>query len=178
MIKEMEFIEALQFAKVLKCYFRPEFHDNWISPDDLSWVSQYGVPVENDHGVTQYVTLFPWITSENRWEFKFNEELYKKIEKMREQKNAGKSESKDEIQSVEQFPSPVRLCDLKSKDMFRLADDVHKGLYCILGKDWDGRISVSNFEEHPDSNYYKFRPNILVYKTDKNGGIVDATSEV
>ena len=80
--------------------------------------------------------------------------------------------------STEQFPSPVRLCDLKSKDMFRLADDVHSGWYCVLGKDWDGRISVSNFEENPDSNYYQFKPNTLVYKTDKNGEIVDATSEV
>lgn len=172
MIKEMGFIEALQFAKTLKCYFRPEFHDNWISPDDLSWVSQYGVPVENDRGATQYVTLFPWIFSETRWEFKFSDKMYDKIKKMREQKNA-----KEDL-SAEQFPSPVRLCDLKSKDMFRLADDVHSGWYCILGKDWDGKISVSNLEEHPDSNYYHFRPSTLVYKTDKNGEIIDATSEI
>lgn len=172
MIKEMGFIEALQFAKTLKCYFRPEFHDNWISPDDLSWVSQYGVPVENDRSATQYVTLFPWILSETRWEFKFSDKMYDKVKKMREQKNA-----KDDS-PAEQFPFPVRLCSLNNGDMFKLANDVNGGWYCKFGLGYDGKIHCADYHKNPDDNSNFFAPNILVYKTNKNGEIVDAASEV
>ena len=177
MIKEMEFTDAVRFAKACQCYFRPEFSDNWISSSDFTWVSRYGVPVKDMYDSIRYVKLDPSITTAKRWEFLISDELYGKIQKRIQEMNEAKVETVNET-STEQFPSPVRLCDLKSKDMFRLADDVHKGLYCILGKDRDGQISVSNFEESPDSNYYKFRPNTLVYKTDKSGEIVDATSEV
>ena len=47
MIKEMEFTDAVRFAKACKCYFRPEFSDNWISSSDFAWVSRYGVPVKD-----------------------------------------------------------------------------------------------------------------------------------
>lgn len=177
MIKEMEFVDAVRFAKAYQCYFRPEFSDNWISSSDFTWTSRFGVPLEDDRGIIRYLQLEPFVTDAKRWEFLLSDELYGKIQKRVQKMNEAKTETVNEA-STEQFPSPVRLCNLKSKDMFRLADDVHKGLYCILGKDWDGQISVSNFEESPDSNYYKFRPNTLVYKTDKSGEIVDATSEV
>ena len=173
MIKEMEFTDAVRFAKTCKCYFRPEFSDNWISSSDFTWVSRYGVPVKDMYDSIRYIKLDPSITTAKRWEFLISDELYGKIQKRIQEMNKENSKS-----STEQFPSPVRLCDLKSKDMFRLADDVHSGWYCVLGKDLDGKISVSNFEENPDSNYYQFKPNTLVYKTDKNGEIVDATSEV
>ena len=177
MIKEMEFTDAVRFAKACQCYFRPEFSDNWISSSDFTWVSRYGVPVKDIYDSIRYVNLDPSITTAKRWEFLISDELYGKIQKRIQEMNKEKVETVSKA-STEQFPSPVRLCDLKSKDMFRLADDVHSGWYCVLGNDWDGRISVSNFEENPDSNYYQFRQNILVYKTDKNGEIVDATSEV
>ena len=177
MIKEMEFTDAVRFAKACKCYFRPEFSDNWISSSDFTWVSRYGVPVKDMYDSIRYVKLDPSITTAKRWEFLISDELYDKIQKRIQEMNKSKVETVSKA-STEQFHSPVRLCDLKSSDMFRLADDVHSGWYCVLGKDLDGRISVSNFEENPDSNYYQFKPNTLVYKTDKNGEIVDATSEV
>ena len=177
MIKEIEFTDAARFAKACRCYFRPEFSDNWISSSDFTWVSRYGVPVKDMYDSIRYVKLDPSITTAKRWKFLISDEMYGRIQKRIQEMNKAKAETVSET-SAEQFPSPVRLCDLKSGDKFRLADDVNKGLYCVLGKDYDGMISVSNFEEHPDSNYYKIRPGALVYKTDKNGEIVDATSEV
>ena len=173
MIKEMEFTDAARFAKACRCHFRPEFSDNWISSSDFTWVSRYGIPLKDMYDSIRYVKLDPSITTAKRWEFLISDELYGKIQKRIQEMNKENSKA-----STEKFPSPVRLCDLKNKDMFRLADDVHSGWYCVLGKDLDGKISVSNFEENPDSNYYQFKPNTLVYKTDKNGEIVDATSEV
>ena len=177
MIKEMEFVDAVRFAKAYQCYFRPEFSDNWISSSDFTWTSRFGVPLEDDRGIIRYLQLEPFVTDAKRWEFLLSDELYNKIQKRNREMDKAKVKAVSEA-STKQFPSPVRLCDLKSGDKFRLADDVNKGLYCVLGKDYDGMISISNFEEHPDSNYYKIRPGALVYKTDKNGEIIDATSEV
>lgn len=173
MIKEMEFIDAVRLAKACQCYFRPEFSDNWISSSDFTCVSRYGVHVKDVYDSIRYIKLDPSIITTKRWEFLISDELYGKIQKRIQEMDKAKVETISK-ESTEKFPSPVRLCDLKSNDIFRLADDVHKGLYCILGKDLDGKISVSNFEEH----HYRFKPNTLVYKTDKNGEIIDATSEI
>lgn len=175
MIKEMDFVDAVRLAKALDVYFRPEFSDNWIS-QDFYWVSRWGVPAEDNHGVIRYVKLDPYVTTAKRWEFLIADELYNKVqERIKNEKN----ENSSSIEApVEQFPSPVRLCDLKYGDMFRLADDVNGGWYCTYGQNPTGMISVVNFEESPDSYHYSFKSNTLVYKTDKNGEIVDATSEV
>lgn len=176
MIKEMDFVDAVRFAKTYQCYFRPEFSDNWISLD-FYWTSRFGVPVEDDRGIIRYVKLDPYVTGAKRWEFFISDELYDKVQKRNQELEKADEKTVGKI-SVEQFPSPVRLCDLKYGDMFRLADDVYKGLYCNYGQNPTGMISVVNFEEHPDSNHYSFESNTLVYKADKNGEIIDATSEV
>lgn len=175
MIKEMGFADAVQFAKAYNCYFRPEFSDNWISLDFL-WTSRYGVPIKDNCGSIRYIKLDPSITTATRWEFLISDEMYEKFSVVK--KELKESKVVKECAKVEQFPSPVRLCDIKYGDMFRLADDVYKGLYCNYGQNPTGMISVVNFEEHPDSNHYSFKSNTLVYKADKNGEIIDATSEV
>ena len=87
MIKEMEFTDASRFAKACRCYFRPEFSDNWISSSDFTWVSRYGIPVKDMYGSIRYVKLDPSITTAKRWEFLISDEMYCKIQKRVQEMN-------------------------------------------------------------------------------------------
>lgn len=177
MIKEMEFTDAVRFAKACQCCFRPEFSDNWISSSDFTWVSRYGVPVKDMYDSIRYIKLDPSITTAKRWEFLISDELYNKIQNRIQEMNKAKIETVSKA-STEQFPSPVRLCTLKNGDMFKLANDTNNGWYCNFGWGYDRYIHCANYCKNPDDYSDFFAPNTLVYKTDKNGEIVGATSEV
>ena len=96
MMKEMEFTDAVRFAKACKCYFRPEFSDNWISSSDFTWVSRYGVPVKDMYDSIRYVKLDPSITTAKRWEFLISDELYGKIQKRIQEMNNENSKASTE----------------------------------------------------------------------------------